>query len=156
MNKYEYTISLRLRHPSMNPAEITAALGLGPFRCWRAGEPRSTPTGAPLEGRWPDTYWTSGRLADGQWRGKALPSAVCALLDQIATHKDFFQQVRAEGGKVELFVGWYFDGNSGDILDFELMGRLAALKIDLSLDIYPPELALDDSAPLTDDQRIST
>jgi hypothetical protein len=92
-----------------------------------------------LEGKWPDTYWTSGSVVEGQWPGKALPSAVGELLDQLAAHKSFLHQTRAEGGKIELFVGWYFDGNSGDVFSFELLDRLADLKIDLSLDIYPPD-----------------
>lgn len=90
-----------------------------------------------MEGRWPDTYWTSGRIRDGQWPGKALRSAVGELLDLLAAHKDFFHRIRAEGGEVELFIGWFFDGNSGDIFDCDLLGRMADLKIDLHLDVYP-------------------
>ena len=90
LNSYRYRISLRLRHPSADPADFTAALGLSPFRCWRAGEARATPKGTPLDGQWPDTFWTSGRIAEGRWPGKALRSAIIDLLDQLAVHRDFF------------------------------------------------------------------
>jgi hypothetical protein len=41
------------------------------------------------------------------------------------------------GGSAELFVGWHFQRNSGDRLDWELMRRLAECRLSLSLDIYP-------------------
>ncbi|MGE7152292.1 hypothetical protein ACQKJ1_00940 [Methylorubrum rhodesianum] len=42
----------------------------------------------------------------------------------------------AEGGAVALFVGWSMTGgNSGALFEPELLGRLGALGVGLSLDI---------------------
>jgi hypothetical protein len=43
-----------------------------------------------------------------------------------------------EGGRVEVFVGWFFLGNRGDVFDDNVLARMADLKIDLSLDVYLP------------------
>jgi len=137
MNPYRYKISLRLRHPSLDPAEITSALQRSPFRSWRAGEPRTTPRGTPLEGRNRETYWTA-KVVEGGWPDKGLAVAMRELLDQLVPHRDFFDRIRSDGGKVELFVGWFFDGQSGGTFDCDLMARMADLNIDLSLDVYPP------------------
>jgi Domain of unknown function (DUF4279) len=137
MNSYKYTISLRVEHPSADPAEITSALGLTPSRTWRAGEPRSTAKGAPRPGENAESFWTA-TLAEGRWPEKALPDIISDLLDQLAARKDFFHRIRSEGGKAEFFVGWFFDGQSGDVFGCDLLARMADLKIDLSLDIYPP------------------
>ncbi|MDE2183351.1 MAG: hypothetical protein KGJ78_10050 [Alphaproteobacteria bacterium] len=39
---------------------------------------------------------------------------------------------------------WFFLGNSGDVFDCDLLARMADLKIDLSLDIYPPDQPQND------------
>jgi Domain of unknown function (DUF4279) len=138
MNSYQYDISLRVRHPSLDPAEITSALGLNPSRSWRAGEVRTTPKGNPLEARYSNSYWVV-QLGKGGWPDKTLAAVVNELLDQLAPHQGLFQRIRAEGGTVEFFVGWLFEGNSGDVFDCDLLARMADLKIDLSLDVYPPD-----------------
>jgi hypothetical protein len=60
-------------------------------------------------------------------------------LDQLAPHRPFFQRIRSQGGTIEFFVGWFFDGDSGDVFDCDLLARMADLKIDLSLNVYGPE-----------------
>ncbi len=114
-------------------------LGLEPSRAWRAGAPRTTSVGTPLEGVNRETYWTSGTLERGAWPGRSLADALNALLDKLELHKLFFQGLHADGGGVEFFVGWFFEGHSGDVVDAAIMRRLSDCGIDLSLDIYPPD-----------------
>lgn len=135
---YTYKISLRIRHPSMDPDKITKTLNLIPRRSWQAGLSRTTPKGMPLEGTNPNTYWTSD-IAEGQWPDKDLNKAINDLLDKLKSYKDMFQQITDDGGTVEFFVGWYFQGNSGDDFDHVVLGKMSDLKINLSLDIYPPD-----------------
>jgi hypothetical protein len=114
------------------------ALGINPSRSWRAGEPRSTPKGNPLEGTWPKSYWTAS-LVEGQWPREQLEDAINGVLDQLAAHKDYFHQIRSQGGNVELYVAWFFDGQSGGVFCHDLLVRMADLSMDLSLDAYPPD-----------------
>jgi hypothetical protein len=79
--------------------------------------------------------------------GQVAPVCRSELLDQLAPHGSFFHRVRAEGGQVELFIGWFLDGHTGDLFTLDLLGRLADLKIDLSLCLYPPDPETDSLEP---------
>src|SRR5262245_47217569 len=109
MNSYQYDISLRVRHPSLDPAEITSALGLNPSRSWRAGEARTTPKGNPLEGRYSDSYWVV-KLGEGRWPDRTLAAIINELLGQLASHQGFFHGISVEGGTVEFFICCRFGG----------------------------------------------
>ena len=63
------------------------------------------------------------------------------LAERLQRHELFFNQVVQEGGTVELFCGVWAAGNWDEILPHELLGRLAALHIDLRLDVYPKKEA---------------
>jgi Domain of unknown function (DUF4279) len=137
MNSYQqYKISLRVWHPSMDPAEITRMLGFPPSRSGKAHEPRNRPSGQLLQEALSKTYWTA-TVAAGECPTKKLPTAIAELLDQLESRRSFLAKIRAEGGIVEFFVGWFLDGSTGDVFDCELLARIADLKVNLSLDVYP-------------------
>ena len=54
-----YAMSLRVRHPNLDPALLTETLHLEPLHSWRAGEPRRSATGAALGGEHRDSYWSA-------------------------------------------------------------------------------------------------
>ena len=136
MAEYNYSVSLRLWHPTILSAEITAALGIEPSRSMDVGAPRATPKGAPLEGVYDESFWTA-RLSDGKSINRSLSLAIGEALDDLASRQDFFREFVGDGGRAEFFIGWFFDDNSGDVFDHELLARLADFKIDLSFDVYP-------------------
>jgi hypothetical protein len=45
MSEYEFTISLRIRHPSIEPHTITKTLGIEPQHIWKAGDARRSSAG---------------------------------------------------------------------------------------------------------------
>jgi hypothetical protein len=134
---YHFRISLRVRHPSMDPEQITEALGIKPKHFWKAGEPRQTPKGTPLAGSNRDTYWTA-EIAAGRWPLK-VNEAIYDILRRLVRHRSFLHHIRAEDGAVELFVGWFFENQSGDVLTHQCLALAGDLQIDLSFDIYSPE-----------------
>jgi hypothetical protein len=134
---YHFRISLRLRHPSIAPATITEALRIDPKHSWKAGEPRQTPTGTALTGLNRDTYWVA-EITAGRWPAD-VGEAIHGVLRSLIPHRPFLHRLRAEGGTAELFVGWFFENQSGDILTHECLALAGDLQIDLSFDIYPPE-----------------
>ena len=133
---YRYSISLRIRHPQADLSEASEVFSLEPSNAWTAGDRRRTPTGAALDGFRSDSFWTA-RLSDGQSASRSLPAALSEAVQRLQIGAAFLDRLAASGGRSELFVGWFFDqGNSGDVLGFEFLGRLAALKLDVSFDVY--------------------
>jgi hypothetical protein len=133
---YRHKVSLRIWHPTIDPAEITLALGITPQSTCRAGEPRTNPKGDLLRGNWKESHWSASFSAE-KIRNDDLPGALTAALESLLPNRAFFQQIRATGGRVEFFVGWFFERpNVGEVLESRLLGRMAELGIDLSLDLY--------------------
>jgi hypothetical protein len=134
---YHYRISLRVRHPSIAPEKITQAIGIEPKHSWKAGEARRTPTGRPLTGSNQETYWTA-EISSGRHPSE-INKAIHDGLRSLVPHRLFLHQIRVEGGTVQLFIGWFFDNQSGDVLTHECLALAGDLQIDLSFDVYPPE-----------------
>jgi hypothetical protein len=134
MNPFRYSISLRLRHPSMDPEAISTALGETPRFSWKAGDRRRTPAGQVLEGLNDTTYWCSESI-DGD--GFELVYTIGSNLESLESHRSFLTDFCSTGGELEYFIGWYTDGrNTGETFDSDLLRRLADLQIDLAFDVY--------------------
>jgi hypothetical protein len=134
MNPFRYKITLRLRHPTMDPRDITKALEMQPQFEWTAGNKRSTPKGEPLKGVNAFTYWCSeGSVGEGF----DLPESLSSQLFVLEAHKSFLTDFVSTGGTVEYYIAWFADGlNTGATLDWQLLKRLSVLQIDLALDVY--------------------
>lgn len=129
---FAFKVSLRLRHPVIQPGEITRALGLEP-RFHRAEV--TTSTGETRK----DTYWcytvTQQTVAD-----RDLEDVLLEHLAILEPNASFFVEFDASGGFIEYFVGWFTSHKSGgETLSWELMRRLSNLRIALSFDVYGAE-----------------
>lgn len=129
-----FQVSLCVKHPNTDPTKITAALRLAPKRTTRAGAPRTTPRGNPLKGTYDVTFWTHEFDVKG---ASELGVVLEYLIERLQKHKRFFHRIVCEGGAVELFCGVFAAGNWDEILSHTLMSQLAALRVDLRLDVYP-------------------
>lgn len=134
---YHFRISLRVRHPAMDPEQITDELGTKPEHAGKVGGPRRTPKGTPLPGFYRDTYWVAD-MAAGRWPLK-LDEAIHDVLTSLLRHRSFLHRVRAENGTAELFIGWFFENQSGDVLTHRCLALAGDLQVDLSFDVYSPE-----------------
>lgn len=131
-----FKVSLSVIHPEMDPAEISTALDLAPVRTTRAGAPRTTPKGTPLPGTYDFSCWTHQFDVEG---ASELGVVLESLVERLQRHRQFFHRVVQDGGTVELFCGVFAAGNWDEILSRSLMGELAALHVDLRLDVYPKD-----------------
>ena len=131
-----FKVSLSVTHPDMDPAEISTALDLAPERATRAGDPRTTPKGDPLSGAYNFSCWTHQFDVE---RASELGVVLESLAERLQRHQQFFHRVVQDGGSVELFCGVFAAGNWDEILSHSLMGELAALQVDLRLDVYPKD-----------------
>ncbi|HEY8508676.1 MAG TPA: DUF4279 domain-containing protein, partial [Steroidobacteraceae bacterium] len=82
---YEFTIALRLRHPDIDPAEITRQLGLQPQAAWRAGEVRRDTSGEELDGTYRETYWLGKLMPEPRLSGDGVTveSVILQTLGQL-------------------------------------------------------------------------
>jgi len=129
-----FKVSLVVTHPDIDPTVISAALDLTPGRATRAGEPRTTPKGDPLEGVYEFSCWThefdTSHVTD---LTEYLPSVITLL----NVHASFLSGIVRDGGSVELFCGVFADGNWDECFHHSLLRKLSDLGIDLRLDVYP-------------------
>jgi hypothetical protein len=137
---YSYSISLRIVHPRVDPAAITASLRLRPSNAWKAGEPRRTPKGTPPNGVNRESFWTA-RLVRKRFATtprRSLEAALATELRRLEKHRALFRRIQRTGGRMELFVGIFGENgfNYGGELDTELLGGLSRLGLSLALDIY--------------------
>jgi uncharacterized protein DUF4279 len=139
MSRYEFTISLRIRHPQIDPLTITQALGIQPQHTWQAGTPRLGPTGESLEGRYRESYWM-GRLMEQPQLSSAQVSVEGVLLETLAhlrRSQSFLEQLHAEGGVAELYVSLFARADFRLDLSAAALGLLGRLGLAVALDIHP-------------------
>jgi len=136
---FEYTcnLSLWIKHPTADLSRVPQSLGLPVSRIWKAGDPRSTPKGTPLEGSWRNSYCC---LTLQEERVASLPELLRKVLPKLARHKGVLDELTSDGATLSLFVGWFSEeANSRDLIEWDLLAELANLKIALDLDFYGPE-----------------
>lgn len=141
--RYRFTISLRLVHPSADLSHCSAEFGLEAFRIWKAGESRETPRGKPLDGFWRESYWTAPLDTP---EPEDIEAALARIAEWLGEHDSFLADHARSGGSAELFIGFFLEGaNSGFLLEPTLLEKFSALGVALGFDIY----GLDDesSAP---------
>lgn len=147
------TVSLRIRHPSCDPHEITSELGLTPDHSWARGEPRISEGGMPLGGVRHDSYWTATLpgVSVAQWQtarshaiasasSNDLPGAMAQLqmqlqiMAQIRRNRAFLERLIGEGGETTFVVEIAAAAGQSFRLDPALMKQLGALGVRLEFE----------------------
>ena len=138
MHPFEFSLSLRLRHPSVAPSHISRTLRMKPSTQWRAGTPRRTPKGTLLAGRRAETYWST-RITRGFVSSKqsSLVTALAQLAQRLERHSAFFKVFHATGGTSECYLSLFGRHNFGEVLPHESLRTLSTQGISLALDVYP-------------------
>ena len=139
MSEYEFTISLRLRHPAIDPSRITRTLGIEPQHTWKAGDPRRDPAGGALEGAYRESYWM-GRLMDEPQLSSArlsVESVLLQTLSHLRRSHDFLEQQHAEGGVAELQISLYAREDFRLELSAQSLALLGRLGLTVALEVHP-------------------
>jgi hypothetical protein len=128
-----FDVELFIVHPTLDPAIITAKLGMEAQNKQRVGDPRTTPKKMPLPGNYRDTRWRHSielELAD-QWFG----AHVAKLVDSLIPHKAFLKNVRATGGTSCVIVQ-FFDAYYGDSIARDVLAKMVDLDLDLGIECF--------------------
>ena len=121
----------------MDPSRITNEFGVDPQRFWRAGDARSTPRHTPLEGVNHETYWVARLTSEKSSEECSLEEFIASLVDRFGKNGSFLADLRADGGRAELFAGLYGNRNFGMELAPSLLGSISKLGLALAFDVYP-------------------
>ena len=139
MSEYEFTVSLRIRHPAIDPDTITGILGIEPQHAWRAGQPRVDPAGTELGGAHHDSYWM-GRLMDEPQLSSdsaSVEGMILKTLSQLRRAQSFLEQLNAGGGVAELLVSLYAREDFRLELPSDSLTLLGRLHLAIALDVHP-------------------
>jgi hypothetical protein len=127
-----FQLSLRIRHPSLDPQELSREFNIEAAHCFRAGDPRASRSG--IASVHPESYWL-GALHTASWPVEATaPEVLHLLADQqrigvvamrslgwllslstrfFSAHASTLRRIGAEGGQVTLLVTAPAGGVSG-------------------------------------------
>ncbi len=106
MSDYEFTMSLRIRHPSIDPDQITRALGIEPQHTWRAGDRRIDTAGDPRGGAYRESLWMGRLMVQPKLASKlvGVESELAQTLVQLRKSSDFLSSLQEQGAVAELHV----------------------------------------------------
>jgi hypothetical protein len=129
-----FHVGLLIVHPNLDPAKISAALGLDAQSMQRAGDQRQTPKGRILSGTYEETRWRYGQRykTSGQW----FVEKVTEFVAQIEPHKAFVKELRSTGGTASLMIEFLGDGYFGDEIPRDLIRKLVDMELDLSIECF--------------------
>lgn len=132
--EYRYRVRLLIRHPHIDPARITRALGLDPRHSALAGSARRAPNGAALPGVHKTSSWNHSFHVE---RNRHFFSDIEKMITRLEPHRSFLAEIIDGGGSIELIVHLRGTTNIGDTFQWRDMARLSALQIDLGIEVFP-------------------
>lgn len=142
MNSFRFVVSLRFSGHSFDPDELSQILGMPAKFTRRIGDWPTTAAGVKVGDAYKSNYCTFSIDRRDEEDLSVMLERVSSALDQ---HKELFDKIRSAGSRIEFFVGWYSEGNTGDTMPYELLRKLGSLKIDLALDVYGSDIAFPSS-----------
>jgi hypothetical protein len=136
VNEFGYTISLRIRHPSIDPAELTQQLGVAPRHSWRAGQPKPEEQREHGSVTYRETYWLAEFPSPPpDFPRLPLDGALTFALLHIKRCEAFWTAMLAGGGQARLIVDIF--GRQEFTLDLSqiTLSMLARYGIAISVDV---------------------
>lgn len=139
MSEYEFTVSLRIRHPTIDPQTISDTLGIQPLHTWRAGRPRCDLAGAEIGGAHHDSYWMARLMENPQLSsdGVSVERVIVTTLSQLRRAQTFLEQLHAEGGLAALLVSLYARADFRLELPADSLTLLGRMHMAVVLDVHP-------------------
>lgn len=139
MSDHEFTMSLGIRHPDIDPVKITQALGRQPGHVWRSGEQRQDQAGDAIGGEHRESYWIcdlspAQPLAGGP---PMLQRELGSVLDTLRRSTLFMQELHHGGGTAELFIRIFPRGDFRLELLVEEAALLGRLGVSLTIEVRP-------------------
>jgi hypothetical protein len=154
MDPQGFSVRFRIRHPHIDPAELSRQLGVEPQHAWRAGEPRERDPGEVGSGVYRETFWVGALTAPQPWAGMLpAPSRLGPLAAAIKTGAAqpqivlyftllkmkraaaFWRELIEQGGTIECLLQIDETENFKLEISQALLLMLVELKIALSIEV---------------------
>ena len=103
----------------MDPQHISAEVRMQPEFQWKAGDRRTTPQGALLNGYREDSYWVSELHPIHK---ESISETLEHYLLTLGDAKAFMTDFCLTGGSIEFLIGWFVGTNSGEVFHFPYWG----------------------------------
>ena len=153
-----FQLSLRIRHPSLDPAELSRELRIKAEHSFRAGDPRPSRSGLASPSVHAESYWL-GTLNPANWARlpfadprlqraqQSLGVAVTRTLGWALTlgarflslHAVTLQRIRSEGGQISLLVTLPIGGLTGFSVAPEVSRMFGELGITVEFELTSDE-----------------
>jgi hypothetical protein len=149
MSPHDYSIALRIRHPNIDPAEVTRRIGIDPQHAWRAGEPRRVDGDDAGSALHRETYWVGllppprllgpspwgPRIEESLRRDATLQASLYFTLLKMKRSARFWREFADEGGTVECLLQVHKADRFQLDLSQALLLALVDLRITLSIEV---------------------
>jgi hypothetical protein len=129
-----FSIVLLIRHPNIDPSEISEELKLDPYSSAKAGEPRVTPKGTLLPSISERSSWN--HVFEYEVDTKFFEEME-KLLSRFILHKAFFLRISKESGSAQLYVNFPGDINQGDTAKPSMLKLMSELELHLGAEVFP-------------------
>ena len=134
MDEATIEVYLRIRHPNLDPGEITEALGQQPEHCWAAGDVRPAGAEADAATRYAESYWFGLVRVPAEFEN--LPNLEGMLMlaaGWLKSRKHLWKRISEEGGRAELLVTLQTEGTTNIDLTSETMSMLNGIGLSSSI-----------------------
>lgn len=132
--EYYFDVRLLIRHPNIDPLEISQTLNLTADRSWKVGDQRNTPSGTSLEGVHKLTSWSYNWQYVGERHFFALSENI---LHRFEHQRGFFTGITTDGGETHLIISLFGRFNIGDSATSNFLKMLNEMDIQLGVDVFP-------------------
>ena len=150
-----FQLSLRVRHPSIDPALISRELQIEPEHSFRAGDLRDTTRSSAVTPVHVDSYWLATldleklllgtpetsmvhkitQHAPAIALGALEPALALIAASVLRRHAEFFRRIESEGGEVRLIVALSARKTRGFTLSPHLSKALSELRIPVDFEL---------------------
>jgi hypothetical protein len=148
MNEYEFALSLRIRHPSVDPTTISDRLKMQPQHSWRAGEQRRDDVGVSSgTGQYRESYWMRELMPEPKLATQTagVESELVEILSSLQGSCELFQWLHSSGGVSQLHVSVFARGSVTIELPVRVAAMLGRVGLTLAIDVEQGSVRLQEA-----------